>query len=207
MLDLMLDVQRRGPADRADLAQHAARVRGRRPHPHPPARQAHRRDQPEGILDVRRGGDHDRRDEAAARKYAHLRISRMDLGLSRQDRGHHRRQRRHRARGGRGVCGRGRQRGARGARRRARSARGGADREPTTASAHRASPATLRPPTGCAELIAAAAAIRRRRHPHQQCRHRLERDHRRGRRRQVAVLLGPARHGRGAPRRAGSCRR
>ena len=41
------------PADRADLAQHAACVRGRRPHPHPPARPAHVRHQPQGILRCR----------------------------------------------------------------------------------------------------------------------------------------------------------
>ena len=40
--------------------------------------------------------------------------------------------------------------------------------------------------------------VRRRRHPDQQRRHRLERDHPGGARRQVAVLLGPARHGGGA---------
>ena len=38
VLELILDVKKRGLADRADLAQHAACVRGRRPHPHPPAR-------------------------------------------------------------------------------------------------------------------------------------------------------------------------
>ena len=54
------------PADRPDQPQHAARLRGRRPHPHPPPRPPHRRHRPERILDVGCGRDHDRRDEAAA---------------------------------------------------------------------------------------------------------------------------------------------
>ena len=37
VLELILDVKQRGPADRSDLAQHAACLRGGRPHPHPPA--------------------------------------------------------------------------------------------------------------------------------------------------------------------------
>ena len=53
---------------------------------------------------------------------------------------------------------------------------------------------------GCASLVDAAKGLRRRRHPRQQRRHRLERDHPRRPRRQVAGLLGPARHGRRPPR-------
>ena len=40
VLDLILDVRVARHADRADQPQHAARLRGRRPHPHPPARAA-----------------------------------------------------------------------------------------------------------------------------------------------------------------------
>ena len=43
-----------------------------------------------------------------------------------------------------------------------------------------------------------AEEVQGRRHPDQQCRHRLERDDHGGARREVAGLLGPARHGGGA---------
>ncbi len=43
VLELMRTCKRARPADRADQPQHAARLRGRRPHPHPPARPAHLR--------------------------------------------------------------------------------------------------------------------------------------------------------------------
>ena len=59
--------QEQGHADRADQPQHAARVRGRRPHPHPPPGAASRGDRPQGLLDVGCGRDHDRRDGAARR--------------------------------------------------------------------------------------------------------------------------------------------
>ena len=36
VLELILDVQEARPADRPHQPQHAARLRGRRPHPHPP---------------------------------------------------------------------------------------------------------------------------------------------------------------------------
>ena len=65
MLDLIQDVRVARHADRADQPQHAARLRGRRPHPHPPARPAALRDQPEGLHHVRRGRLHDRRQGAA----------------------------------------------------------------------------------------------------------------------------------------------
>ena len=51
----------------ADQPQHAARLRGLRPHPHPPARAAALRHRPEGLHHVRRGRLHDRREGAAAR--------------------------------------------------------------------------------------------------------------------------------------------
>ena len=38
VLDLIQDVRVARHADRADQPQHAARLRGRRPHPHPPPR-------------------------------------------------------------------------------------------------------------------------------------------------------------------------
>jgi hypothetical protein len=57
------------PADRADLAQHAACLRGGRPHPHPPARQAALRHRSEDDFDVGRGRLDDRRQEAAGLRY------------------------------------------------------------------------------------------------------------------------------------------
>ena len=53
-------------ADRADQPQHAARLRGRRPHPRPPPRAAALRHRPEGLHHVRRRRLHDRRQGAAA---------------------------------------------------------------------------------------------------------------------------------------------
>ena len=41
VLELILDVKQARPADRPDQPQHAARLRGRRPHPHPSAGPAH----------------------------------------------------------------------------------------------------------------------------------------------------------------------
>ena len=65
VLELILDVKSQGPADRPHQPQHAARLRGGGPHPHPPARPPHLRHPSEGPLDVGRRGDHDRGDEAA----------------------------------------------------------------------------------------------------------------------------------------------
>ena len=65
VLELILDVKRRGAADRAHLAQHAACLRGGRPHPHPPARPSAHRHRSEGIHDVGRRRLHDRRQDAA----------------------------------------------------------------------------------------------------------------------------------------------
>ena len=61
VLELILDVKKTRPADHPDLAQHAARVRGRRPHPHPSARTAADRRRSEEGHHVGRGGDDDRR--------------------------------------------------------------------------------------------------------------------------------------------------
>ena len=66
VLQLIRDVRDRGPAGHPDQPQHAARLRGRRPHPHPAARPAGHGDHPAVALDVRGGGDHDRRRRAAA---------------------------------------------------------------------------------------------------------------------------------------------
>ena len=52
-------------AYRVDLAQHAARLRGRRPHSHPPARPSSDCHRSEGIYDVGCGGLHDGRQTAA----------------------------------------------------------------------------------------------------------------------------------------------
>ena len=49
VLELILDVKRRGLADRADLAQHAACLRGGRPDPHPPPRPPPLHHQSEGF--------------------------------------------------------------------------------------------------------------------------------------------------------------
>ena len=69
VLELMLGAEEARPADHPDQPQHAARLRGRRPHPHPPARPAHRGDRPEGLFHVGRGRHHDRRDEAAGSRW------------------------------------------------------------------------------------------------------------------------------------------
>ncbi len=65
VLDLILDVKTARPADRPDLAQHAACLRGGRPHPHPPARASSYRHRSQGIFDVGCGGAHDRREKAS----------------------------------------------------------------------------------------------------------------------------------------------
>ncbi len=84
---------------------------------------------------------------------------------------------------------------------RPRRGRRGADHRGLRPAASSPTPATSRPPTGCASLVEAdAQRLRRLRHPRQQRRHRLERDHPRRRRRQVAGLLEPPRHGRRPPR-------
>ena len=65
VLELILDVKKRGLPIVLISPQHAACLRGRRPHPHPSARPAPRGHRPQGIYDVRRGRLHDRRQEAA----------------------------------------------------------------------------------------------------------------------------------------------
>ena len=65
VLQLIRDVRDRGPAGHPDQPQHAARLRGRRPHPHPAARQAGDGDHAAVAHHVRGGGDHDRRRGAA----------------------------------------------------------------------------------------------------------------------------------------------
>ena len=59
VLQLIRDVRDRGLPGHPDQPQHAARLRGRRPHPHPAARPAGDGDHPAVALDVRGGGDHD----------------------------------------------------------------------------------------------------------------------------------------------------
>ena len=60
------------PAHRADQPQHAARLRGGRPHPHPPPGQAFDGDRPEEILDVGRRGVDDRRDGGEGGRHSAL---------------------------------------------------------------------------------------------------------------------------------------
>ena len=70
VLELILDVKRRGLPIVLISPQHAARLRGRRPDPHPPARPAALRHRSEGLHHVRCGRVHDRGEGAAARNRA-----------------------------------------------------------------------------------------------------------------------------------------
>ena len=67
MLDLIQEVRSRGMPVVLDQPQHAARLRGERPHPYPPAGPPALRGEPQGLHHVRRGGVHDRREGATAR--------------------------------------------------------------------------------------------------------------------------------------------
>ena len=62
VLELIRRVRDRGPAGGADLAQHAARVRDRRPHPRGAPRQARPRAEPEEDQHERHRRGDDRRD-------------------------------------------------------------------------------------------------------------------------------------------------
>ena len=72
VLELIRDVRVARHPDHPDQPQHAACVRGRRPHPHPPAGPPALRDQAEGLHDVGRGGLHDRRQAARRRDRSRL---------------------------------------------------------------------------------------------------------------------------------------
>ena len=79
------------------------------------------------------------------------------------------------------------------------SAAGGRDPARPTACRRSASgPTCPRPTTSRAPLAEIEQGFRRRRHPDQQRRHRQQRNHHERAGREVAVLLGPARDGRGA---------
>ena len=123
----------------------------------------------------------------------------MDLESARQGRRHHRRQRRHRARRRQGP----RRRGcAHRASPRATPTGSTRRRAEVAGRARRAGAVAVACDVATAEGCAAAGrrgreGVRRRRHPDQQCRHRQQRDDHGGARREVAVLLGPARDGGG----------
>ena len=68
VLEMIEQVRDQRPAGHPDQPQHAARVRGRRPHPHPAARSLRGcRSRPQFAHDGRGGGDHDRRHHPSRR--------------------------------------------------------------------------------------------------------------------------------------------